>query len=978
MAAQIPGTDLYTSGTRTQRAPRTEGYQENNVVRGTNLPANMRAPEIANPAAGLKELGQGIDELGSAQTRLTVQRQQAQQDLWMLQQNSADELQAQKLLQEHAHNVEPGKGISEAVTSDWNNYASVQLDGVQDPVLKAKYAENQTRVHAAMMAKAQVFDQQEADRYAMTNFTQSVDNSATFYQGIDDYQEIDNKLQYDVGKYAGTLKNLPLMPEQKQKMIDDMRKNLTDAANMQKYTLDPRRFLNENVPSSAFDAAVNWVMQKEGGFVSNDGGRGPTKYGINSEANPDVNLAALTPESAKQLYHDRYWLAIGADKLPPAMALIAFDGAVNQGVKATKDLLRKAGGDPNKLLDLREELYRKTAEKNPAQAANLDGWLNRLNALAQQAQGFAPHPAAKVFSSPTGGTPDNTPGMVTAGNIDLTQRPVVKNGDGSISTVRSASFNIDGKEVLLPTVSQDGKLLSNDEAITLYRRTGNNLGTFESPEAATAYAQQLHLAQAAQYATDGNQLQIVGSPSYRLGTFEQQQNWVQKAHMQLSKNEAETAKQKAAYNAAYNSDFEIALNRGQKSYADIEQAYQSGLISPEQRQQYTTKLDEYNHLTLKDKEGAQRVNLALGGTGFLDPKNADDKKAVDNHYKAWLDAVQNQAAISGAPVDAATLQSKQIELVNRYGMIPTTLQGALRGQLRSGSADQKAAAADMIDKLRVKNPELLNDFADEDIKAAINLNSLVSAGYSPDKAVQRIADQLKVTPEIKKNRDEQFTAALKANKPEDIIRSQLTSWLPSWLPFTGPEAANPRTIPPEMQADFTTLARDEFLRTGNFDAASKSSLQQLQKTWGPSAVGVGNPKSSGIGTEADTGMRWMKFAPEKFYGAGTPDVNNSEWMNEQLLDEVKPFAQKEWGSVSKDNVALSPAFVKTPQGGPAYYVNVLDKNGVLQPVNKTNGDPLIWWPDWKSSKEIDRLIERDKARAQRVKDAPSYIKGKIG
>jgi N12 class adenine-specific DNA methylase len=90
-------------------------------------------------------------------------------------------------------------------------------------------------------------------------------------------------------------------------------------------------------------------------------------------------------------------------------------------------------------------------------------------------------------------------GQVEPGNIDLTNRPIVKNPDGSISTVRSASFNFGGREVLLPTISDDGRNLSKDETVAQYRTTGRHLGVFDSPQASDEYAQQLHEDQAKLY-----------------------------------------------------------------------------------------------------------------------------------------------------------------------------------------------------------------------------------------------------------------------------------------------------------------------------------------------------------------------------------------------------------------------------------------------------------------------------------------------
>lgn len=88
--------------------------------------------------------------------------------------------------------------------------------------------------------------------------------------------------------------------------------------------------------------------------------------------------------------------------------------------------------------------------------------------------------------------------MIRPGNIDLRKRPLVRNPDGSYSTVRSMSFGTDIGETLVPTVVGD-RVVSDKQAMRHFYKTGQNLGVFTSPQAANIYAALLHRQQALYY-----------------------------------------------------------------------------------------------------------------------------------------------------------------------------------------------------------------------------------------------------------------------------------------------------------------------------------------------------------------------------------------------------------------------------------------------------------------------------------------------
>ena len=88
--------------------------------------------------------------------------------------------------------------------------------------------------------------------------------------------------------------------------------------------------------------------------------------------------------------------------------------------------------------------------------------------------------------------------------IDLSQMPKVKNNDDTIlSTITSTSINENGKEVLIPTVRHGlDRVMSDQEAVDWYHKSGEYLGKFDNTEDAAAFAKELSNKQEAQLFSD--------------------------------------------------------------------------------------------------------------------------------------------------------------------------------------------------------------------------------------------------------------------------------------------------------------------------------------------------------------------------------------------------------------------------------------------------------------------------------------------
>ena len=93
----------------------------------------------------------------------------------------------------------------------------------------------------------------------------------------------------------------------------------------------------------------------------------------------------------------------------------------------------------------------------------------------------------------------DAPVPVEPGNINLYTRPQVQTEDGDFATVFTTSFRDGEYEVVIPQVSNDGRIMEPEEAFRTYKETGQHLGKFKDIPEADAYSTALHKQQEVYY-----------------------------------------------------------------------------------------------------------------------------------------------------------------------------------------------------------------------------------------------------------------------------------------------------------------------------------------------------------------------------------------------------------------------------------------------------------------------------------------------
>ena len=92
-----------------------------------------------------------------------------------------------------------------------------------------------------------------------------------------------------------------------------------------------------------FDDIIEVVLEHEGGYVNDpDDPGGETNFGVAKRSHPDVDIANLTKDGAKEIYKEHYWDKNKVEDLPEELRHIYFDMCVNQGRGRAVKIMQRA------------------------------------------------------------------------------------------------------------------------------------------------------------------------------------------------------------------------------------------------------------------------------------------------------------------------------------------------------------------------------------------------------------------------------------------------------------------------------------------------------------------------------------------------------------------------------------------------------------------------------------------------------------
>lgn len=249
------------------------------------------------------------------------------------------------------------------------------------------------------------------------------------------------------------------------------------------------------------------------------------------------------------------------------------------------------------------------------------------------------------------------------------------------------------------------------------------------------------------------------------------------------------------------------------------------------------------------------------GVGIFDPKNKEDKKAVD--------AVFDASGLSDALADNDLLAANETaRLVKDTGIIPSGAKSFINSAMLTGNNQQIFFASDLIKRIEETNPLALElNGISKDISAKAGLvNKFKAAGVSEDNIVKFLDTQFNPqNKEILDNRKKDLRKLLE----DDQVRGDITGMFETFLPFDEPDLQLAPNAAQGAITDYKRAYEGFYMLTGDSDVAEEKAEATIRGSYGVSRV-AGRKEV-------------VKNPPELFYGV---EGSDNKWMVKQVKKDI--------------------------------------------------------------------------------------------
>ncbi len=389
--------------------PKINTYQQRTSINNLGPRVNARGQNIVSALGdaaprlqgALRDVQEGINSERQVEIVDARFKQAAEEKLKRQEENDAIVWSGSVLSDAHLrwtqhmvdakNSVAPGApGFTPQFLADFDKFKGETIQNAPTDAAR-KYLTGRLEAMRVQFGQAAINFEATAKRdYRVNTVTETINNNAKLVQ--DD----PGNFETVYAETLATIEALDIPPNEKIALANNAKAAIPYATVLGNVQRDPqgmadrlRGTVSPVTPTEAkrsFKSVMDVIFDIEGGYNEDDG-NGPVNFGINQAANPDLDVKNITKDQATKRYKERYWDAIDGDSLPPNVALMAMDTAVNQGVSFAKSALKESGGNVGKMAAIRRDKYDQLIRDNPKRYAKYnESWENRVALIEEKSQ----------------------------------------------------------------------------------------------------------------------------------------------------------------------------------------------------------------------------------------------------------------------------------------------------------------------------------------------------------------------------------------------------------------------------------------------------------------------------------------------------------------------------------------------------------------------------------------------------------------